>query len=308
MAYRLQSGEEVVHGLRRIVDEELAAAAGVLTSSTSRTRDEAIHEARKSIKKTRAIVRLVSVDLEGVYQVENRRLRDLGRTLSEYRDTAAMIEIFDQFQEKFLADLGPRVLGRVRQELVRQKSAQGRRTGVAAAVRTTAMALSQARERAAEWPLAGSGLNAIAQGLEKGYRRGRKALESARHDDSPECSHEWRKRVKDHWYHVRLLEDVLRGAMADYERNLKDLETWLGDHHNLEVLYQKVAADPGAYGGEADVTRSLERMRAYQRELRRRALGLGERLYETRPREFLGRVARLWRASEARVLRPAVSA
>jgi len=53
----------------------------------------------------------------------------------------------------------------------------------------------------------------------------------------PENYHEWRKRVKEHWYHVRLLEVTV--ADGGYEKSLKELETALGEDHNLVLLQEK---------------------------------------------------------------------
>ena len=44
----------------------------------------------------------------------------------------------------------------------------------------------------------------------------------------PERCHEWRKRAKDHWYHIRLVEDLWTEVMEGYEKSLKDLETVAG--------------------------------------------------------------------------------
>ena len=47
--------------------------------------------------------------------------------------------------------------------------------------------------------------SAIESGLLRSYRDGRKAFAQARREPSIEALHTWRKRVKDLWYHERLL-------------------------------------------------------------------------------------------------------
>jgi CHAD domain-containing protein len=296
MSYRLRAGEGTACGLRRIAFEELTSAAGLLEDSTARTRDEAIHETRKSIKKTRALLRAVSPKLEGGYQLENRRLRDLGHKLSPYRDTVAMIEIFDQFREEYrkTANGRARIPAAIRQDLVRRKRAQSGGKGIVAAVRQAAAALMAASRRVEKWPIEGEEFETIAAGLEKAYRRGRKAMSAARRHRAAEYSHEWRKRVKDHWYHIRLLEDVWTGKMDDYEKRLKELETLLGDHHNMEVLWEKVAARVRPDGTNQAVRECLEQMHRYQRDLRRRALAVGKEVYRESPPDLIQHMRKLW--------------
>ena len=83
-------------------------------------RDEAIHEARKSIKKVRALLRLVSAELGGTYPRENARLRDIARRLSEFRDAFAIIETFDDLKKKY-KDETRNKLQSVRAGLIRKR-------------------------------------------------------------------------------------------------------------------------------------------------------------------------------------------
>jgi len=62
------------------------------------------------------------------------------------------------------------------------------------------------------------------------------------------------RRVKDHWYHARLLENMWAQVMNGYEESLKDLETRLGDDHNLVVLYDVVGQPPSTMGDPASVS------------------------------------------------------
>src|ERR1035438_9205365 len=126
MAYRLQPGESVREGLRRIAREELSSAAAGLRQATARTRDDAIHEARKSVKKVRAILRLMRGELGDTYAIENRRLRDVARRLSVYRDGTVMIETLDQLGEHHKDDRSTRALAAMRRGLLENQRRQRR--------------------------------------------------------------------------------------------------------------------------------------------------------------------------------------
>lgn len=299
MAYRLQPGESVREGLRRIAREELSSAAAGLHYATTGTRDEAVHEARKSVKKVRAILRLMRGELGGTYKVENRRLRDVGRRLSVYRDGTVMIETLDQLGGHRGNDRSARALAAIRRSLLENKRRQRRGRRMANAMRRAAEALLAASARVGRWRLVMDGPVALAPGMETAYRRGRAGLAAARRHAQPEHCHEWRKRVKDHWYHLRLLESRWNPATRARERNLKELETWLGEHHNLEVLSTYLA---GKIAGErkpkeAELCRHL--IGELQRELRRKAIALGERLYSEPTELFRKHLAELWRPRRA---------
>ncbi len=111
-------------------------------------------------------------------------------------------------------------------------------------------------------------------------------MSAARKEQTAESFHEWRKRVKDHWYHVRLLESAWTDLLRAREGSLKNLETWLGDDHNLVVLCAKLNESPDSFGEAADIQLFLALSTQYQKELRENALSLGERLYEEKPGQF----------------------
>jgi CHAD domain-containing protein len=299
MAFCLSRGEQVDQDLRRIAREELESASGLLHKSKARGRDDAIHEARKSLKKVRSIVRLISPDLAAPYDLENRRLRGLGRRLSVYRDTAVMIEIFDQLMTRHGGAERSRARYTVRHGLLAERRTQSQSVRFPVVVSQVATALAAAGRRVERWPIAEAGFDTIAEGLEEGYRRARKEMAKVRRHGDPGSCHEWRKRVKNHWYHIRLLEGVWTGGLRDYEKDLKELETRLGDHHNLEVLCEKLNARPDAYGTEETVRECLDRIGRYQKELRQEALSLGKRIFRQRPAAFLRSVADLWNTPPA---------
>jgi CHAD domain-containing protein len=294
VAYRLKLGEPVPDGIKRIVREEIRAAARQLSGESGAGRDEAIHEARKSVKKIRGVLRLMRPELGEIYRRENFFFRDLGRQLSQFRDAGAMIETFDPLRTKYRGELGPGGLSAIRRGLIAHKRQAEKLGGIQEVLDGMAAVLRQSVERVADWPLAADGFGAIAPGLEAVFRLGRKALARARRHPQPENYHEFRKRAKDHWYHIRLLEAVWDGAMPAYERRVKDLETWLGEDHNLVVLQAKVMAEPDYYGNAPEIALFVKLIGRYHEELRGDALALGARTYGEKPGRFTRRIQRLW--------------
>jgi hypothetical protein len=72
MAYRSKRRKPVATELSRIVAKECDNALEELSGKNSTSRDEAVHEARKSVKKIRAVLRLLQKDLGEDYRPKNR--------------------------------------------------------------------------------------------------------------------------------------------------------------------------------------------------------------------------------------------
>ena len=120
MPYRLAQDEGVVQGLRRIASEEIDSAIAHLRKEDEAARDKGIHEARKSIKKLRGLVRILMPGLGEAGSRENLRLRNTGRALSNLRDAAALIETVETLSEQHSADPAMEQLSVVRSALRRR--------------------------------------------------------------------------------------------------------------------------------------------------------------------------------------------
>ena len=80
MSYRLKENEGFSEGIKRIVLEQLDEALANLKPAV-RNKDEAIHDARVSIKKIRAVLRLIRDSLgKKIFEEEDIAYRDAART------------------------------------------------------------------------------------------------------------------------------------------------------------------------------------------------------------------------------------
>jgi CHAD domain-containing protein len=303
MAYQLERSETAADGLRRIAAEEARTAAAALRGATAANRDEAIHEARKSVKKLRALLRFVRPEIGPVYDAESARLRRVGGGLSRLRDAGAVIETLDGLTERFQQDLGRTSLASIRRALAARKREAERRAGAGQVLNRMATALAALEKRVGRWPLPGDGFKPLVQGIERTYRRSRKAFERARRNPDAARLHEWRKRVKDHWYQMRLLGPFFEGA-GEHEKDLRNLQNLLGDDHNLTLLAEALSSKPlPGTPAAAELCRGL--IERYQKELRENALALGPRIYSEKPRKFTSRMEALWDVWQAAAPSPA---
>lgn len=295
MSYRLKHREGVPHGVRRIVAEETAYAAEQLTGAGTENRDTQVHEARKSIKKLRGLLKLLRPELKSVWRQENAILRAAGRELSELRDAGAMLETFDQLAAKHAGELQKSSFRAVHAGLKEAKSRLEQALNLAEVSARSVEALKSLAQRSASWGLQHNDFKALAPGLRATYKEGRRAMRAAIKQDTAEAFHNWRKRVKDHWYHVRLLEHAAPKEMEARENQLHGLETALGEDHNLAVLRELVSSKPDRFGGSDVVRVFCALAKQEQKHLRDSALILGKELYATHAKDWAGAVEEQWR-------------
>ena len=91
-AYRLLAGEPVGAGIRRILAAQVDDAISQLRGEAGTEPAEAIHEARKDVKKIRSALRLVRDEIgDDVWRRENDHYRDVARKLSSFRDAEILV-------------------------------------------------------------------------------------------------------------------------------------------------------------------------------------------------------------------------
>jgi len=293
MAYRLSFAEKVPNGVRQCAREQLADA-GARLERASEDPVKAVHEARKDLKKTRALLRLVRPALgRTAYRGENDALRDIGLALSGTRDADVRVATAQQLAEHSTGQLPADVFDALSEALVAEAGAANAGSGDASRFATVIEQLRAAGLRVEAWPLDGADWDTVLAGIARAYARGREAFAIARATPEPELLHTWRKRAKDLWYHQRLLtpawSDVL-GAQAEAAHALSEL---LGDDHDLAVLVERLADDAPPLVPVVDAHRAELRALIAHRsdELRADATRLGHRIYAEPPKAFTRRLA-----------------
>ena len=294
MAYRFKHGESVAEGAKRVAREQIESAIKCLGDNTGAADGEKVHEARKRIKKVRALLRLVRPGLGPAYSVENRRLRDAGRKLSKLRDAVAVIEAFDEFQRRASGSVPQRTLALIRRDLVLQKQRVEERLATPGVKNEVAAALAESLQSIDRRPLKQSGFAVLESGLEQTFRAGKKAFARARDTGRRQDVHEWRKRVKDHWYHVRLLDKLWSDVMEEYSRSLENLQSTLGEDLNLALLRDRLASTSGPRETARNTHLVTKAINSARKELRADALAIGDKVYSRKPREFTREIRRLW--------------
>lgn len=255
MAYRLNSDKPLAETLRDTARGEVAAALADLEELPE---EEAVHELRKHCKKLRALLRLVRTEIGDRYRYENAHYRTLASALAGSRDAVSM-------RDALLA-LAPSGSYPQVQQLLEERAHSHRDPG---ALEDTRALLKQGGERIDDWPLDQLKWQHACKGYKNYYRRAFKAMNKAFAGEDAASFHEFRKRVKDHWYHSRLLEKKYKHRIKPRRKPLKKLAQALGDWRDLRLLCSLLAEHSDAFPGELipllDAAR--ERLDALRRDI-----------------------------------------
>jgi CHAD domain-containing protein len=303
MAFRLRPGESVKRGLRRLAAKQLGRARDELRRTTP-PRDVGIHEARKSLKKARAILELVEADDGSGGGGSRKLLRSVNRTLSHLRDADATLEILRKLKSRNPRLLDEHTFVRIQRHLSsRQRDAMKQATR-RHAWRRVDRDLRELRRAAKRWTASHRGFRALAAGLRDAQRRGRDALARARKSGAAADFHEWRKAIKTLWYHLRLIEPSAPAIARDV-RALHRAEAWLGDDHNLVVLCEELSTVASLCPDRIVLDQIRLAADRFQCELRTRAVEAAGPIYRRTPRGYVKSAERAWKAWRSSSRRPA---
>jgi CHAD domain-containing protein len=295
MAYRLKLKTTLALEVRRIALEQIDIARGALARRDDRT--AAVHDARRSLKRLRAMLRLVRPALgETWFKQSNRQLAGLGQRLSQSRDLDVMVVTLSKL-ENGSGGLSKDVAERLRRAVAHSRSLANGATRPTSD-RTLGSALQRAEKLFAAERLRGLALAHVANGLEQSYRKARRTFREAYQAESDEAFHSWRKATQAHWRHMQLLGRGWPESIGARAAEAKELSRLLGEDHDLAVLLA-FAAKNGATGLAAA---DLDALRASslkgQRQIRGLARLHAERLFAERPRQLTKRILRYWKAAE----------
>ncbi|MGK7296930.1 MAG: CHAD domain-containing protein [Candidatus Wenzhouxiangella sp. M2_3B_020] len=285
MSYRLERDESIEDGIRRIAVEQIDKALAEIDDDDL-DRHETVHQVRKRCKKLRALARLVRPVFPG-YKRINATYRDAAKELSWIRDAHAVIETIDDLVDRFDDATDSEAFRPIREELVaRRDETDADRETIDRRIEQFRDTMAGGRAEVASWTLEADGGPAVAGGTKKTFKRARNAMAEAADAPTTGAFHEWRKRVKYHWYHARLLKACWPKLVKPWANEAHRLSDLLGDEHDLAVLHATLLESPERFADRDTLqafTGLVERRRA---ELRTEAFALGTLLLFEKPKEL----------------------
>ena len=292
MSLELKKGESFCEGLQRIARKQIDGSLEWLAGQHQGSRDEAVHEVRKSLKKLRALLRVVRpVVGEEIYRAENVHLRDAGRLLAEIRDANILIETLaaltsecERPTEDLLAGVRGALEADLRAARTRVLEEQNALAGVAAALR-------ESRERIGDWTDVPDRWRSLGKGLTDTYGRAKAAFRQAEGTPTVETFHEWRKQAKYLRYQSEMLLPIWPGRLEEMVAEMHQMTDLLGRDHDLAVLRQKLF-DAERSDDQQVLVDCIDQQRA---KLASSALMLGTQFFQNAPKQFVRHLKGYWK-------------
>lgn len=292
MAFKLHQRKHIEDELRNTACRQLRRGSEALKQRDARAIGTSIHEARRSVKKARAVVKTLRDAGADVPRKDRRRLRKASRELSGLRDSAAIVDTFLRLRKRYPKRLAEHTYGILRRALLEARErgeGSARRDGI---LNHVASQLDKTQANAKRWKSPALDVPALIDVVALSYRRSRRAMKRARQTHRPATLHGWRKELKTLWYQLRLVKPLTPGV-GPLVADVKRLETELGEDHNLVVLAATLRAcsELKAMSGEV---RQIDTLTVRMRQgLRRRVLAIGARLHHKKTRDFASWLRRL---------------
>ena len=280
----LQRQEGIGDGLTRIARETVDRASEHLADSKMDMATR-VHETRKRFKEIRAVLRLGRFAPRIDFKAKNRWFRDAARDLATMREADALIAILGALHGTARDRAERTALTRVGKMLTADRDAVP--PGPANDI---AERLSTMRDT-----LTFEGWRWFEPGLRRAYRDGRRAFRAARRAHTPAAIHEWRKRVKDLWYHAQIVAPAWPELMNAHAAMLHELSRLLGEHHDLSALAAMIGEQRLRFGPKTSqrIESVIERRRA---EIEASIFRIGPFVFTERPNGWSRRIVRYWRA------------
>ena len=284
----LRRQESLGQGLLRAV--EVLIDSVTAHSEESGYDEEALHRFRTTIKRLRALLRLIRPAVESVFfDRENERLRTAARLLSGTRDsevardTVKALPVSHQSTREAMNAVLPGLEKRVE----RAKAQEPNVTEVKRRLEQTRRSFRQLKFRRTDQEI-------IEPGIRKVYQQGRRRMKAAIRTGQDSAYHRWRIRAKNLYYELQFLEPVWPKPLHRMVSRLSKLQDRLGLDHDLTVLRAELTKTPDAFGGKAAVRRIVSCLDHQSHKMRRAAEPLGCRIWRQKPLRFSCRLRQHW--------------
>lgn len=300
MGYRLENNETLSFGLKRIVLELIDNSVFNFAKGNG-SFSEDVHETRKNFKKIRTVYRLIRSNLdEEKFKYENSFFRDSGRILSDLRDSTVLIYTFDKLLENSEIEMSNFDFSIFKNFLIeKHKNISASKHKKSQVINSLSTDLLLARSRVFDWPMSGDNFRIIRKNLQRIYEKGQVAMYAVFSEAIKENVHEWRKRVKDLWYSMRILNNLWPEIMSPLVNLLAKLSDILGDTNDLFLLKQRIIANQNKFKDGQHTRELINFIDRRIIDLLRDARTIGRKVYSEDSKYFVGRMQNyfeIWRS------------
>ena len=300
MSYQIENNETISFGLKRIVMELIDRSVFNLSKGNGSFSDD-IHDTRKNFKKIRTVLRLVKSNLgKESFQLENIFFRNAGRKLSDLRDSSVLINTFDKLLKKSEIEMSNYDFSVFRSFLVeKHKSIAAAKNKKGVVINSLSTDLLLARSRVFDYPLSSDNFKILKKNLQRIFEKGQTIMYAVFSETIKENVHEWRKRVKDLWYSMRILHNLWPEIMSPMVELLQKLSDSLGDANDLFLLKERILLNESKFKNIQHTKELINFIDKRIIDLLRDARFIGRKVYSENSKYFVGRMQNyfeIWRS------------
>ena len=205
----------------------------------------AVHEVRKSVKKLRAVLRIVKPVLDKTsFKTADHAVRDFGRRLGGARDSAVLLASFNGLVDYYTPFLSVEDMQPIRENLENKYQLAMETFLTSIDIHSLEEQLEELRRRLDTLDLSGFTRHMLLASVRRTYRTGRRALQALHAVPSTENSHEFRRQAKYLWYQLRLVHNWNPAVLKPVVTSLDELGELLGQDHDLAMLADTLNTHP----------------------------------------------------------------
>ena len=274
----LRRNKPIGEELQMLVRLHLEAALTQLSGNN--VSPKPVHEARKAIKKVKAVIQLASPALGSVHRkLVSEKLHDAMMRLGPLRDAEVQVQALDLLMET--EGLMPEDFSSVRAGLA--DIAKQRRANDIRQIPRVRESLEEALRSVNKWlldPLQGKD---VSRRIRRSYRRGRSLLDLCQVHNDSETFHSFRKTVKQLWYSIRITSEFWPEQGADLTHELGLIGDLAGKERDFTLLSMTLRQGPANKAAHHLIAMLDEELP----KLRRATLTAAISFYEQKPKAFV---------------------
>ncbi|GLS31662.1 CHAD domain-containing protein [Mesorhizobium albiziae] len=300
MTYRIDPKLSLTGEIRRIAGVRIGKAVESLEASRTEP-EKGLHNARKRFKELRALFALIRSGDRGFCRKENRRYRDIARTIAGPREATALIETLDRLAKEFPESCAGGELDNVRDALV------ARRERIAHDRADLGPVIDAAIASCGEGRMALHGVvlpddpqlaaDVLAEGSGRTLRHAARSLAAAAKRGKPEDFHNLRKAVKAHRMHLSLLRGVWPRPQKSRRKAVEALGDQLGDLNDIFVMRWLIDAEGRELGARKQLALLRRLLKRSEKRLRKTCLKDARRLFGEKRKPTLRKIADRYQSS-----------
>jgi hypothetical protein len=246
-------------------------------------------------------MRLIKSELdEDSFLLENSFYGDSGRILSDLRDSTVLIYTFDKLLQSSELEMSNFDFSVFRNFLIeKHKNISAYKNKKSQVINSLSTDLLLARSRVFDWPISGDNFKVIKKNLQKIYEQGQGYMYAVFSEAIKVNVHEWRKRVKDLWYSMRILSNLWPEIMSPLVILLGKLADTLGDTNDLFLLKERIIANQSKFKDDQHTRELINFIDRRIIDLLRDARSIGRKIYSEDSKYFVGRMQNyfeIWRS------------